>query len=317
MDCPVCSKQFSINVINAHVNKCLNLSCANSEPRSSRSKNESGVTATSDGGLKTTQQLSKLAGGLESGNGRCGTIDDDVFGGNEKRKSKRLLSLEDEIDVSPIEDNIDNEFGDGCSNGSVNMKNQEQPKKKFKIETEVSSSTAKSWNFLLNPSKLHHDKSPNGGAKSKPSHNISKKQTVDSTKLNPSKSPPSSSSVCSKEDKNNDYSRKSHERDSKKTFDQHFNNTPSLKKTETICTEPEKPQKQGPVSLNVPLAEQMRPLTLEDYVGQDQAVGRDKLLRSLLDSHQIPSMIFWGPPGCGKVSPCMTGISLFFLCSSK
>ena len=50
-----------------------------------------------------------------------------------------------------------------------------------------------------------------------------------------------------------------------------------------------------------PLAEQMRPATLEYYEGQDTVIGKGKLLRSLIQSHQIPSMILWGPPGCGKV----------------
>ncbi|XP_050399601.1 ATPase WRNIP1 [Patella vulgata] len=51
-----------------------------------------------------------------------------------------------------------------------------------------------------------------------------------------------------------------------------------------------------------PLAEQMRPLTLENYVGQDKAVGEKSLLHSLLRSDHIPSMILWGPPGCGKTT---------------
>ena len=51
----------------------------------------------------------------------------------------------------------------------------------------------------------------------------------------------------------------------------------------------------------IPLAERMRPKTLDNYVGQDSAVGEKSLLHSLLKSQQIPSMILWGPPGCGKV----------------
>ena len=53
---------------------------------------------------------------------------------------------------------------------------------------------------------------------------------------------------------------------------------------------------------NVPLAERMRPLTMSDYIGQEQAVGRKKLLRTLFEANRIPSMILWGPPGCGKVT---------------
>lgn len=55
------------------------------------------------------------------------------------------------------------------------------------------------------------------------------------------------------------------------------------------------------VSSVVPLAEKLRPLSLEDYVGQEKAVGKKSMLRSLMKSNDIPSMILWGPPGCGKV----------------
>ncbi|XP_062337389.1 ATPase WRNIP1 [Osmerus eperlanus] len=51
-----------------------------------------------------------------------------------------------------------------------------------------------------------------------------------------------------------------------------------------------------------PLAEKMRPNTLEEYFGQNKVVGEHTLLRSLLDSQEIPSLILWGPPGCGKTT---------------
>ncbi|XP_069766007.1 ATPase WRNIP1 [Narcine bancroftii] len=51
-----------------------------------------------------------------------------------------------------------------------------------------------------------------------------------------------------------------------------------------------------------PLAEIMRPRALKELVGQNKVWGEKTLLRTLLDSHQIPSIILWGPPGCGKTS---------------
>ncbi|XP_061110171.1 ATPase WRNIP1 [Conger conger] len=51
-----------------------------------------------------------------------------------------------------------------------------------------------------------------------------------------------------------------------------------------------------------PLAELMRPSNLEEYFGQNKVVGESTLIRSLLDSQEIPSMILWGPPGCGKTT---------------
>lgn len=51
---------------------------------------------------------------------------------------------------------------------------------------------------------------------------------------------------------------------------------------------------------HVPLAEAMRPANLEEYFGQDEVAGKDGFWRSLIQTGKIPSMILWGPPGCGK-----------------
>lgn len=51
-----------------------------------------------------------------------------------------------------------------------------------------------------------------------------------------------------------------------------------------------------------PLAERMRPLTLNDYVGQQHIIGPDAALRKALGYGRIPSMILWGPPGVGKTT---------------
>ncbi|KAM6919241.1 ATPase WRNIP1 [Xenentodon cancila] len=51
-----------------------------------------------------------------------------------------------------------------------------------------------------------------------------------------------------------------------------------------------------------PLAEMLRPNTLEEYAGQSKVVGHQTLVGSLLDSQEIPSLILWGPPGCGKTT---------------
>lgn len=55
-------------------------------------------------------------------------------------------------------------------------------------------------------------------------------------------------------------------------------------------------------SSNKPLAERMRPTTLEGYVGQEHLVGKGKVISTLLDADKIPSLIFWGPPGSGKTT---------------
>lgn len=69
---------------------------------------------------------------------------------------------------------------------------------------------------------------------------------------------------------------------------------------------PESPAASSPRALRLnndkPLAEVLRPSTLDEYFGQNKLLGEQTLLRPLLLSQDIPSLILWGPPGCGKVS---------------
>lgn len=51
-----------------------------------------------------------------------------------------------------------------------------------------------------------------------------------------------------------------------------------------------------------PLAERLRPRTLDDYIGQKHLVGHDAVLRKMIDSGRISSFILWGPPGVGKTT---------------
>ena len=51
-----------------------------------------------------------------------------------------------------------------------------------------------------------------------------------------------------------------------------------------------------------PLAERMRPVTLDDYVGQEHLVGTDGVLRLMIQSQRVSSFILWGPPGVGKTT---------------
>ena len=52
----------------------------------------------------------------------------------------------------------------------------------------------------------------------------------------------------------------------------------------------------------VPLASRIRPVSLEEFVGQQHLLGPGKMLRQLIEKDQISSMIFWGPPGVGKTT---------------
>lgn len=51
-----------------------------------------------------------------------------------------------------------------------------------------------------------------------------------------------------------------------------------------------------------PLSDRMRPRNFDEFFGQEEIVGKKKLLRKLIDSDQLSSLIFWGPPGVGKTT---------------
>ncbi|MFM9004733.1 MAG: replication-associated recombination protein A [Flavobacteriales bacterium] len=53
---------------------------------------------------------------------------------------------------------------------------------------------------------------------------------------------------------------------------------------------------------HIPLAERFRPSSLDDYFGQEHLVGPNAVLRKAIESGNIPSMLFWGPPGVGKTT---------------
>lgn len=54
--------------------------------------------------------------------------------------------------------------------------------------------------------------------------------------------------------------------------------------------------------MSAPLAERLRPQTLDEFIGQRHLVGKGAVLRRMIDSGRIPSIIFWGPPGVGKTT---------------
>jgi putative ATPase len=59
---------------------------------------------------------------------------------------------------------------------------------------------------------------------------------------------------------------------------------------------------QGTVAEAAPLAERMRPRALNEFYGQGHLLGPGKALRRMIEADRVPSLIFWGPPGCGKTT---------------
>src|SRR5438874_10325174 len=53
---------------------------------------------------------------------------------------------------------------------------------------------------------------------------------------------------------------------------------------------------------HAPLAERMRPRTIDEFVGQEHLLGRGHVLRDMIESGRVESLILWGPPGSGKTT---------------
>lgn len=84
-----------------------------------------------------------------------------------------------------------------------------------------------------------------------------------------------------------------------------FQTNPSL--TSNTSSSPDanntaKPMAQNSSVKSIPLAEKMRPETIENYIGQSHVMAKNAILRKILDKNEIPSMILWGPPGVGKTT---------------
>ena len=54
--------------------------------------------------------------------------------------------------------------------------------------------------------------------------------------------------------------------------------------------------------MSIPLAQQLRPQTLDEVVGQRHLIGENKPLRNIIESGELPNMIFYGPSGVGKTT---------------
>lgn len=80
--------------------------------------------------------------------------------------------------------------------------------------------------------------------------------------------------------------------------------TGSTSKSNRDQSTPNAPQQSQESDRNtgVPLAEQMRPVTLDDYIGQESILSSNSFLKNLISKDSFINMILWGPPGCGKTS---------------
>jgi putative ATPase len=70
-----------------------------------------------------------------------------------------------------------------------------------------------------------------------------------------------------------------------------------------LFAEPDEPEKLESEDIsNRPLADRMRPRSLDEFVGQEKIIGRGRALRRMIEEDRLSSIIFWGPPGTGKTT---------------
>jgi putative ATPase len=73
-------------------------------------------------------------------------------------------------------------------------------------------------------------------------------------------------------------------------------------RAERLFEEPDEPAAPDQLSNARPLADRMRPRTLDEFVGQEKIVGPGRALRKMIEEDRLQSLIFWGPPGTGKTT---------------
>lgn len=73
-------------------------------------------------------------------------------------------------------------------------------------------------------------------------------------------------------------------------------------RAERLFDEPDEPAAPDQLSNARPLADRMRPRTLDEFVGQEKIVGPGRALRKMIEEDRLQSLIFWGPPGTGKTT---------------
>ena len=79
-------------------------------------------------------------------------------------------------------------------------------------------------------------------------------------------------------------------------------NRNSSSETPTLWDQTSEVLKTSEVSKNAPLAERMRPRCIDEFTGQDHLLGKGRILRRMIETDSLSSLIFWGPPGCGKTT---------------
>ncbi|MBN1618201.1 replication-associated recombination protein A [Candidatus Dojkabacteria bacterium] len=83
---------------------------------------------------------------------------------------------------------------------------------------------------------------------------------------------------------------------------QTFLSSQDKKPSENIAAPSTQSDTNSDIDNSQPLAARLRPQTLDEFVGQEHLVGPDAPIRKLIENNALKSMIFWGPPGCGKTT---------------
>ncbi|WAR11567.1 WRIP1-like protein, partial [Mya arenaria] len=183
-----------------------------------------------------------------------------------------------------------NQHLDNCLNpgDSIQLADTLSVPQSKKRKSDQDESSGKGWGFLMGPSSGVGSKRPKLGKPGEQPRS-SKTIVIDADEDSNDNHSDGKIEQCKIEIEVSPVERTAHSLRKESTAETNVLSNASQSKTSTI-------------DMGIPLAEQMRPSSLEMYIGQDKAVGKEKMLAHLLSSDVVPSMILWGPPGCGKTT---------------
>ena len=265
IECPVCNCKFATSKINAHVDLCLNKVEKCSTRRTAGSNQEGVGTAKPTSESSSPGAASDLKISSTEQNEDTATEDDWKIGHNVPSVTRQQSS----------------------SMASAKGSKKTDPSREKKIFF----SPTRSLSDVLGKRKQ------TGNLQISPKEDI-KKQRIDENESRNAKE------QCPKLNGSNLYA-ESQQNEAKTVFQ----STDKMEQRNNIAVNKSKSQNRRTVDLSrkvdlskgIPLAEQMRPTSFDSYFGQDDVTGENTTLRSILQSERFPSMILWGPPGCGKV----------------
>lgn len=296
--CPVCSRQLPLERINSHIDACLNESCLDGDKKKRGShNNHDGNRKRKKAKVDSVEDCGNVITGIPpsgSGNVRPNSSTDS----SEYVKDKMLESHAEYGDqcISPKSVEVSKEKGGGLMLEDERRNNSTGNSPPI-ISLSSSQKTLRQSSLVLQRSPQSVDQHPHGSNSKE--RQVSSKSFSSSSQVGLSQK----NSVQFRPSQNDKHEGSTREKGkvSSKPSSSAFNGGNLPNPSPSMCPSSKE------IALNLatdfrPLAEKMRPSCIEDFVGQGNIFGTNTILKKIITSGQIPSLILWGPPGCGKTT---------------